>query len=343
MIGEELILEQILHLTEDLISIRSLSGQEQQAIAFFEQLALSWDLQVVRIPVEPGRDNLLISQGQPTRLLTTHIDVVSGPEVLFSPRRGKDRISGRGACDAKGILATMAVALRERVRLGDDNIGLLVVVGEEVNGAGAKAAVTSELLDPVRYLINGEPTEGKLICGHKGAIRLHLQFSGRAAHSGYPELGIDANLKLIELANCLLSLDLGAHPVLGKGTINIGEIRGGIGSNVVSPAAELVAMIRTVVRHEELVEAVKEVVAGRADLLYLDHFPPVELNLLPGFESGIVNYGSDLAYFCKLNAQCYLYGPGTIHVAHTDEEYVLYEDLVAAYRGYNLLLDQLKV
>src|SRR6202022_5066370 len=104
---------------------------------------------------------------------------------LFPPHEGEEYFWGGGACDAKGIIAAMICASEELLSEDISDLGLLFVVGEERNSAGARVAAKAPRGS--RYLINGEPTDNKVCMASKGALRFELMAKGRMAHSGYPE------------------------------------------------------------------------------------------------------------------------------------------------------------
>jgi acetylornithine deacetylase len=184
---------------------------------------------------------------QPTRVVfTTHLDVVPAPEALFHPQVTATTLKGRGACDTKGIAAAMIQAAESLRIEGCSDIGLLFVVEEETESAGAKAAVSELKERGVRYVVNGEPTEGKLIAAQKGVLAGKIAITGKACHSGYPDLGVDANGLLLELGHALRSISFGEHPIYGRSTLNIGTIQGGSAGNIVSPSSELSFWLRAV-------------------------------------------------------------------------------------------------
>ena len=104
---------------------------------------------------------------------------------------------GRGACDAKGILAAQVAAAESLRATGETRIALLFVVGEERGSDGARVA-NEHTPDGVRFLINGEPTDNRLGAATRGILRVRLHADGRAAHSSFPELGESAIDKLLD-------------------------------------------------------------------------------------------------------------------------------------------------
>ena len=321
-----------------LMSVDSTSGNEGPVVRLAEALLESRGWRVRRIPVTPGRDSLLaVAEGgrTPAVTLSTHLDTVP---PYIPPRVDTDagRLYGRGACDAKGIAAAMILAA-ERLRTEGIEAALLFVVGEETHHDGARVAgeaVRSGSLG-VRssVLINGEPTESRLASGTKGALRFTLRTTGRAAHSAYPELGSSATMALVRLLAELEELQLPTHPVLGNTTINIGRLEGGVADNVLAPWAEARCMARLVTPAGELLALLNEWVGDRAELTPGVVAPPVLLGELPGFERGVMAYATDIPML-EGWGRPYLFGPGSIHVAHTDGEYVDIAELRASVDGY---------
>ena len=326
--------QEVLSVAEQAISIPSLSGDEGNVLRFFESCFQSFGWSVERIPISDERYNLLVTFGVPEIIFTTHVDVVPGPDFLFRPRRADDAIFGRGSCDAKGIAATMVGVCRYLEKTKRTNFGLLLVVGEEDDGIGAITAARELKGRGIRHLINGEPTKNRLVVGHKGFVRFQLKATGRAAHSGYPELGDDANAKLVRTLARVLEADFGSDPILGKGTLTIGTLKGGVASNVVSPAAECDCSVRLVGPKDEVLESVRRAVRGEAELTEMRSVAAVRLKSIPGFETETVAYVTDVPAFLPLTENCYLYGPGSIDVAHSNDEHLKLIDVEAGLRGY---------
>ena len=315
----------------DLVRIDSTSGREGDVIAFMARLLEQRGWRVRRIPVSEGRDDLLASAMEEPRVtLCTHLDTVP---PFIGPRLDGSRLWGRGACDAKGIAAAMVCAA-ERLRARDIPVALLFVVGEEMSHDGAHAA--NRVRTASRVLIDGEPTENRLALGTKGAIRATVRTRGRAAHSAYPELGTSATHQLIALLHELDALELPRDPVLGATTINIGTIAGGVADNVVAPWAEAKIMVRLVTEPAGVLSILERWVGGRAELNVGTMVPPVRLATLEGFESCVVAFTTDIPELSAWGVP-YLYGPGSIHVAHTDDEHIELAELMDAVPAYELL------
>ena len=311
-----------------LMDLDSTTGREQAAGAHLADAlrALGWDVRVQ--PVADGRGNVLATVGEPEVTFSTHFDCV--PPFLPSRLEG-GRLVGRGACDAKGILAAQ-VAAAERLRAaGERRVGLLFVVGEERGSDGAKAANT--LPNRSRFLVNGEPTELRLGTATRGGLRVRLHAAGRAAHSGYPELGESATEKLLDCLETLRRAEWPEDPVLGRTHFNIGLLSGGVAPNVIPPAAQAELFFRTVGDAEEIRRRLAALVGGRVRLEETAHVPLVRLHTVPGFATAVFSYATDVPFLSNWGTPL-LYGPGSIHVAHTDHEHLDLDELRAAVDGY---------
>jgi acetylornithine deacetylase len=330
----------LFELTRKLIDIESITLNEREAgeflFAHLSEMAVRHQGRVERMDVEPGRFNVFAHWGNPVVTLSTHMDTV--PPFVPS-REDAENIWGRGACDTKGIIASMIHAAGRLLESGTRNFGLLFVVGEEKNSAGALAAVR----DPrgSRYLINGEPSENKLALGSKGALRYEISASGRMAHSAYPELGESAIEKLLDVLQKLREIQMPVDPVLGRGTLNIGTIAGGRAPNLVADSASAEIMIRLVADPAPVREAVVKAVEGRASAREVLCLPAVRLEALEGFETTVVAYTSDIPAFDGAWGKPYLVGPGSIHVAHTMEERVAKKQLTEAVEIYQRMVRQI--
>jgi acetylornithine deacetylase len=270
-------------------------------------------------------------------VLSTHLDTVP---PFIPPRLDGDLLRGRGACDAKGIAAAMICAA-ERLRERELPIGLLFVVGEEVTHDGAHAA--NEFARAFfttgansRILINGEPTESTLGVGTKGAMRVFVRTTGQAAHSAYPHLGHSATRDLVHLLADLDDLEWPSDDLLGETTVNIGHLAGGVADNVMAPHAEARLMIRLVTSPDEVWKLVEQWAAGRAVVERGPTVPPVRLGVFPGFATSVAAFATDIPELGEWGRP-HLFGPGSIHVAHRDDEHVRIDELRSAVDAYERL------
>ncbi|MEN6605102.1 MAG: M20/M25/M40 family metallo-hydrolase [Bryobacteraceae bacterium] len=332
----------VYQLTRALVDIESLTGNEYQVGCYLTDylgaLASRFGGSVERMEVEPKRFNILATWGEPVVTLSTHIDTV---QPFFPSREDADYIYGRGACDTKGILAAMLKALEALLEEGVRGVALLLVVGEERNSAGAYMA--SRQSRGSRYLINGEPTENKLALGSKGALRYEVTATGRMAHSAYPELGESAILRLLDALERIRHIPLPVDELLGPSTLNIGTIGGGRAPNIVPDAAHCEIMIRLVQDAEPLRKAFVEAAGSQVDARQVLLIPAVRLGKLPGFETTVVSFTTDIPAFGGAWGQPFLLGPGSIHVAHTLEERVPKKQVADAIEIYKKMVRQLLV
>jgi acetylornithine deacetylase len=308
-------------LTRSLLAIPSPTGHEHAVTAYLAGRLAELGWQVIRQPVQDGRDNLYAHRGNPVVVLSTHLDTVP-PELPY--REDEFAIHGRGACDAKGIAAAMIAAAEHLVADGESRVGLLFVVDEEDGSAGARAAAS--LLPKGRFLINGEPTDNRLVTAQKGTLKVVLEVQGRAAHSGYPELGDSAIDRLLDALQRIRGVALPVDPVLGPSTLNIGRIAGGEAPNVVAPQARAELLVR-LVGPDESTRAVISAAAGPGiELTFIPGLPPARAAAIRGWPSTTVAFASDLAVHGSWGT-CYQLGPGSIHVAHTPDEQILKKEL----------------
>ncbi len=330
----------LFELTRALVDIESTTNHEKNVgdylFAHLSALTAQHNGQVERIPAEPDRDNIFAYWGEPVVTLSTHMDTVP---PFFASHEDDKFIWGRGSCDAKGIIAAMIVAAGKSLAAGARNFGLLFVVGEERNSAGARAAAATPRGS--RFLINGEPTENRLALGSKGALRYEITAHGKLAHSAYPELGHSAIHTLLDVLHDIRQIPLPHDALLGPSTLNIGTIRGGRAPNVVADLAEAEIMFRTVGDPGKIREAVSSLVAGRAVAGEVFYTPAVQLAKLDGLPTTVVAFTTDIPSFEGTWGQPFLIGPGSIHVAHTAEERISKRELSDAVDIYARMATQL--
>lgn len=326
----------LFELTRDLVSIDSVTGNERECTKYLRGILAAQGFQVELQPVASGRSNLLALRGTPEVVLSTHIDTVPP----FIPcREDSDYIYGRGACDAKGIIASQVMAAERLAAEGVDNFGLLFLVGEETLSDGARVANESPCGS--KYIINGEPTENKLALGTKGILRVDIRTRGRMAHSAYPQLGESAIEKLLDVLAALRGLELPRDPILGPSTLNIGVISGGRAANVIADEASAQVLIRTVNGAHELRERIANLLHGRCEYEFVRETPALRLEKLDGFETDVVAFTTDLSTLTRWGKRVLL-GPGSIRVAHTSEERVAKAELTRAVELYCRLVRDLK-
>jgi acetylornithine deacetylase len=305
-------------LTRKLIDIESTTGKEAavgEALAG-ELTRLGYNVE--RIPVEGDRFDVWATQPshpRPELALSTHMDTV--PPFIPSSETA-DRIYGRGSCDAKGIIVAQ-IAAAEKLKAAGVPVGLLFLVGEERDSQGAQTA--NQQPRGVKFLINGEPTENKLAVASKGTLRVELTGHGKMAHSAYPHLGESAIEKLLDAVHEVRKIKLPSNPKAGPCTLNIGQIEGGRAPNVVPDHAVAQLLFRLVGPAQELRSQITAAAGDKAEANFKLEIPYMELDTVPGIETMVAAFTTDIPALTRWGRPL-LIGPGSIHVAHTDGEYI---------------------
>lgn len=322
----------VVTLATELLSVESTTGRERDAVDLVARwlIARGWDVSLQE--VEPGRSNVWATRRGGGVTLSTHLDTVP-PYV--PPRLEGNRLYGRGSSDAKGIAAAMMIAAQRLADAGEERVDLLFVVGEEKGSPGALAA--NRLPATSKFLVNGEPTESKLASGCKGAQRVIVRVRGREAHSAYAHLGSSALEPLLDMLPQLRALVLPVDPVLGETTYNIGVLRAGTEANIVPGLAEAEIMIRLVGDVGPVKQAFSDWAGTRAELIWGSHIPAQYFHVLNGFEVVPVAYTSDIPLLGRWGTPL-LFGPGSIHVAHTPIENIDVVELEASVGAYERIV-----
>jgi acetylornithine deacetylase len=317
-------------LTRRLIDIESTTPNEAAVGDFLCAELQRRGFEAGTMPVESARANVLATspgQTRPDIVFSTHMDTVPP----FVPSSEDDRrIYGRGACDAKGIIASQIMAA-EKLRAAGIFVGLLFLVGEERDSIGAKLANQQPI--GARFMINGEPTENKLALASKGALHMELIARGKMAHSAYPELGESAIDKLVEVLHRLHAMKLPSDPEVGACTKNIGSIQGGRAPNVISDYAKADLFYRLVGPAEALRREIQEAVGDLAEVHFTRETPFVRLRKLNGLPTMVAAFTTDIPSLPNWGEPLLL-GPGSIHVAHTTGEFVEKTQLIEAVEIY---------
>ena len=319
-------MSEVVALARELVNIPSASGEEAEAARFVSAHLAELGYAVEVFEAAPRRPNVLATTDRPPRVvLSTHLDTVP-PHLPAREEHGF--LYGRGACDAKSIIAAQITAA-ERLRAeGVGEIGLLFVVDEEMASAGARAANAHPRARECRWLIDGEPTDNKLAAGSKGSLRLSLRTEGVAAHSAYPEQGRSAIDPLLDVLADVRRTPWPTDPFFGDTTLNIGVIAGGSRPNVVAGDARADLQIRLVTDAAPVRQLLERTVDGRARIEYLTAVNPVRLTTVPGFETCLVRFTTDIPHLANWGSPL-LIGPGSILDAHTAHGRISLEELAA--------------
>ena len=337
-----------IQLTKQLVDLESTTYHEGLAGAFLHEYLAGQRYDVERMAVEqpdhaytPGagkgeRFNVYAALPgvTPDVVLSTHMDTVP---PYFGCTEDDEFLYGRGTCDAKGIIAAQ-IAAAGRLRESGVKVGLLFVVGEERDSAGAAVANLSP--KGSRFLINGEPTDNRLALASKGALRVELRAKGRMAHSAYPELGESAIDKLVGALNDVLAMPLPVEPEIGPSTLNIGLIEGGRAPNVIADKAEAHLLIRLVGPADGLKQEIVKTVGERADVQFSLELPFVRMRKVGNLPTMVAKFTTDIPSLTAWG-EPFLLGPGSIHVAHTPNEKIAKRELLEAVDLYVQLAEEL--
>ena len=329
----------VFSLTRELIDIPSVTGEEGEIGQFLARLLDRLGYNVTVQEISAGRANVLATASElATVFLSTHLDTV--PPFIGS-REDEQFIYGRGACDAKGIIAAQ-IAAAEAIRAeGGRKIGLLFTVDEEAGSTGAKAANGHELAANCGYLINGEPTDNRLAIGSKGSLHAVIRTQGKAAHSAYPEQGESAIEKLLDVLNDIRNISWPVSDDFGATTCNIGVIAGGTRSNVIAAEASAVLQLRLTTEAARVKQLLEDECLGRATIEYGSIHDPQRMLAVDGFEQTIVRFTTDIPYLSNWGEPL-LIGPGSILDAHTEHERVAKQELLRAVALYSGLVRRLQ-
>jgi succinyl-diaminopimelate desuccinylase len=343
-------------------------GRETEAAALLasELEAIGFTTEVR--PVADGRANVIgrIDNGAgPCFAFNSHMDTVpvgggwTSDPFRLTERDGK--LFGRGACDAKGPIVAMAEAGRLLASERNSWRGTLImmfVADEEINGGGSRALAKQQPTPDL--IVIGEPTNNAVFAAHKGCLRPLIRAKGKAAHSGRPEVGVNAILAASQLMSIFDERDRElralSHPLVGHASLSVTRIAGGIGDNVIPESCEMV-LDRRLLPGESLDAAMDELQA-MLDRAKREHGVDAEIATIrtsagstetsiderlvrkavaisrahgvtfpqPGGLTG----GCDLVHFHDAGAVGIVLGPGSLDVAHQPDEYVPKDDLARA-------------
>lgn len=328
----------LIELTKSLMKIPSVSGYEEAVGLWLRDYlkVLDWTVELQK--VSENQNNVIAYLNDTPRVwLSTHIDTVP---PFIPPTEDDEKIYGRGACDAKGIIAGQIMAAEELRMQGIEDLGLLYTVEEERSSTGARAANNHPLAPKCEYLINGEPTDNDLAIGSKGTFRLKIKTEGKAAHSAYPEQGDSAIERLLDILDDVRHTKFPDDDFFGETTVNIGTIEGGLALNVIPPRAEAGLAVRLTTPRQPIEESLLSVVRGRGEIEVLSCSEPVRMLPIEGFNQKVVRFTTDIPYLTNWGRPLLL-GPGSILVAHTNDEFVLKADLERCVEQYVDLVKRL--
>jgi acetylornithine deacetylase len=330
--------------TRQLIDIESITYNECAVGQFLAEFLAARGFVVEKMPVEQPKESrscnerfnvyASIAGETPDVVFSTHLDTVPP----FIPSSEDDEyIYGRGACDAKGIIAAQ-LAAAERLREKGVKAALLFVVGEERDSAGAKVA--NQKPPGSRFLINGEPTDNRIAIASKGALRAEIKATGKMAHSAYPELGDSAIHKIIEALSRVLDIQLPTTEGIGPSTLNVGTLEGGRAPNVIADHAEALVLIRLVGPSEETRKAIEKAVEGLATVDFTLEIPFKRMRQLAGLPTMVAAFTTDVPWLSAWGEPILL-GPGSIQVAHTSHEKLSKRELAEAIDLYTEVAERL--
>ena len=347
-----------------ILNIDSTSGKEAGLADFMSAELAAPGRKVEVFAVGDGTNNILVSWGTPKVTFCSHLDTVP---PYMAPETDGDVISGRGTCDAKGQIFAMYEACKALEAEGYDGFGLLLLAGEETGSFGAKAfnamAQEEEWAERLKdaWVVVGEPTDNHMASAAKGTKSFEVTFTGKPFHSGYPENGISAVELFNDFINALRSIVFPKDPVLGETTWNVGKLLSDNPQNILSDRLTCRVYFRTTFESDEMVCNIMKNIAGPAaklrfgrrkvqdgsDIVAKDVAPwqermavkafggdtPTKFEVLEGFPTKPVSFGSDAPQL-KCFDHKILCGPGSILVAHRDEEHINLHDLRTAIDQY---------
>ena len=317
-----------MELFRDILSFDSSSGRERP---LGEWLAAHLEAPSVEtFEVGDGTLDVLLRWGdEPRVVFCSHMDTVP---PYIPPTFLEDRVTGRGTCDAKGQFYAMYRACQRLAAAGRTGFALLIVSGEETGSWGAKAFAKLPFRAPL--LVVGEPTDNCMVSASKGTKRFDLTFTGRPFHSGYPEHGLSAVELFVDFMERLRAAGFPDDPDLGPTTWNVGQLRSDNPQNILSPELTCRLYFRTTFASDAaVVEWMRAQAGATLSVREFGGDAPARYHTLPGFPAKPVSFGSDAPHLTNFG-QKVICGPGSITVAHRDDEFLAYADLEQAITNY---------
>jgi acetylornithine deacetylase/succinyl-diaminopimelate desuccinylase-like protein len=335
---------------------------------------------VTRQRVEGQRYNIVASLGDPRLILAGHMDTVTPGDVKkwivtppWEPKVEGDRLYGLGAVDMKGGIAAILAAAEETSKENVDGLWLLFDVDEEYSFKGMEKFVNEYTISP-ELTVFAEPTDLKIMLAHRGCYEIHITVSGRGAHAGEPEKGVDAATLykiLLELRE-EISSDRFFHNILGKPSLNVGYFQAGTCEknritsrpNRVPDIAFAAIDIRPTptLELQWLVNKLKDKIAEHGlelkkeietTIKYKPLLPPEtrfeiledaikNVGITPKYDV-MIGYSEAGILHDRFNIPCANFGPGPESSAHTCNEYVHINDLMKCKEVYKHLIHRLCV
>jgi acetylornithine deacetylase len=286
------------------------------------------------LPSEYPVKNVLFSWGKPKIVFCTHLDTVPPyiPPTLSEDADGRKMICGRGSCDAKGQIFAMYNACLKLEADGETDFGLLLLAGEETGSYGAKSYRRD--CEGAEYVIVGEPTDNKMVTASKGTKSFDVAIIGKSFHSGYPQYGVSAVEKFVDLMETLRKTSFPVDSVLGETTWNVGLLSSNNPQNILSNSLTCRIYFRTTFASDDFV--VKTMLSLNDDYVKVTNRggdTPSNYLTVDGFETTTVAFGSDAPQLTNFRHKL-LCGPGSILVAHTPDEFIYIDDLEKACENY---------
>ena len=325
---------------KEFLSIDSTSGKERKVAEWLAE-RLPGMFPAANRPalhveeVGDGTLNLLLTWGAPRIVFCSHLDTVP---PYIEPSFADEVIKGRGSCDAKGQVFAIVEACKKLAEEGCSDFGMLLLAGEETGSWGAKAFAKTDF--KAEYLVVGEPTDNCMVSASKGTKSFDLKFTGEPFHSGYPQYGVSAVDLFVEFVNALKAKDFGMDPVLGETTWNIGLLHSNNPQNILSPELTCRLYFRTTFVSDEAVQqwmaeasSVIPGLTGNLAVTARGGDTPARYWSVEGLPSKSVAFGSDAPHLKNFTHKA-ICGPGSITVAHRDDEQVLAADLATAVEQY---------
>ena len=309
------------------------------------------------------------------RLFESHMDTVPADgwgDCAFDGCVEDDMIVGRGACDAKGALTSIILALLDLASCGEvaDEAVLFLAAGDEEFGQSGIRHFRETSSYRLSSAIVGEPTRLQPVNQHKGVVRWTVSTLGQSAHSAYPERGANAIEDMARVVGAIKDFEsVLQHRASSAGkhrpTIAVTQISGGTAPNVVPDRCDATIDMRLTASMLPS-ESREEVVRVLATLpVRLEHSAPQLIvpplrpfqdsnkeGLHPFYasvvkacrEAGVdapelceVAYGTDAAWV-GADTPTVVLGPGDIAVAHTRNERVHIDEIVQCAHIYRTLM-----